>query len=245
MRRPPPPLLLVLLLAAPASAAAQDGAEATPAGAPAAVARAAFVIRQGDDTVAVERFTRRAGQLEGDRVVRVPRTSVTHYVATLAADGSVVRFESSTRPGARLDEPPTRAATISIAGDTSVVTVRAGDSTRTTRIVTHRMATPIIGFSYALYEQVVRHAVATGRDSLPVDLIFSASPDPIETWVRRLSADSAVIGFFGEPARVRIDREGNIQELVGMQATQRLVVTRAPAVDVDSLARAFAAAEPQ
>jgi hypothetical protein len=243
MRRSP--IALSMLLAMPASAAAQAGVRATPASAAPGTTTAAFVIRQGDDTVAIERFTRQAGRLEGDRVVRIPRTAVTHYVATLAPDGTVMRFESATRSGGELDRPAVRSATIAFAGDTSVVTARTGDSTRTTRIPARRLATPIIGFSYALYEQVVRHAVATGRDSLAVDLIFSASPDPIETWVRRIAADSAVIGFFGEPARVRIDRDGNIQELRGVQSAQQLVVTRIPTADIDSLARAFAAGDPE
>ena len=241
MRRSPTPLLLVLVLllaVTPAPAVAQAGVAGSPAA-------AAFLIRQGDDTVAIERFTRHADRLEGDRLVRVPRTAVTHYVATLSADGAVTRFESSTRSAAELGQPAARSATIAIGRDSSVVTVRSGDSTHTSRIVNRRLATPIIGFSYALYEQVVRHAVATGRDSLPVDLIFSASPEPIETWVRRIAADSVVLGFFGEPARVSIDRDGNIQELRGMQSTQQLVVTRIPSPDIDSLARAFAAHDPE
>lgn len=233
-------LLVPLLLAAPASALAQG----TPAGG-GAPAGAAFVVMLGADTVAVERFTRTAARLEGERVVRFPRTSVTHYVATLAPDGSIVRFESSTRPGSGLDRPPARTASIEIGADTSVVTVRSGDSTHTSRILTRRLATPIIGFSYALYEQVLRHAVATGQDSVAVDLISSASPNPIETWVRRTAADSAVIGFVGEPARAHIGPDGAIRELRGVQTTRALVVTRTDTADIEALARDFASREPR
>jgi hypothetical protein len=48
-----------------------------------------FVTRLGSDTLAVERFTRTANRLEGERVLRVPRTALIRYVATLGKDGRV------------------------------------------------------------------------------------------------------------------------------------------------------------
>src|SRR3954469_17113416 len=56
-----------------------------------AVAQApSYIVTQlGNDTVAVERYTRGANKLEGDLVLRYPRVRTIHYVADLAPNGSI------------------------------------------------------------------------------------------------------------------------------------------------------------
>jgi hypothetical protein len=79
---------------------------------------AGFITRLGSDTIAVERFTRTSNKLEGDLLVRSPRTRVAHYVATLGPDGTVTRFELSSRfPGNPTATPMGGVATY--AGDTA------------------------------------------------------------------------------------------------------------------------------
>src|SRR3712207_2079022 len=52
----------------------------------------AFLVRLGDDTVAVERYTRTADRLEGDVVNRSP-ARIAHYVVMLGPAGLPTRAE--------------------------------------------------------------------------------------------------------------------------------------------------------
>ena len=73
--------------------------------------RGGFIVRLGNDTVAVERFSRTRTQLEGDVVSRSPQNRIVHYVATLGPTGRITRFESAMHPGAAgLAGPRSRAA---------------------------------------------------------------------------------------------------------------------------------------
>src|SRR5262249_4706736 len=58
--------------------------------------QSAFVIRLGRDTSAVERFTMTPTRIEGEGVVRQPRTTVRRFTIDLAADGRVTHAEVST-----------------------------------------------------------------------------------------------------------------------------------------------------
>src|SRR5216110_3509798 len=64
---------------------------ATPTGLPAQSGQ--FLVRLGRDTLAIERYTRTADRLEGEQVVRSPRTVHRLYTATFGPGGVVERFE--------------------------------------------------------------------------------------------------------------------------------------------------------
>lgn len=74
-------LLTTALLAAATALAAQS--------------RAAFIVRIGTDTVAVEQFERSTTGITGTCVVRTPRTVVRDYTITFGPDGSAARFVSA------------------------------------------------------------------------------------------------------------------------------------------------------
>jgi hypothetical protein len=141
--------------------------------------KAGFVSRLGTDTLAVERYSRTATKIEGDVVSPIPRATITHYVATLDAKGTVVKFELSTRaPSAAPDAPPLleRMSTVS----DSVVTTevrRNGrrDTVNSSRTVVRPGAVPAVGNSNVFYEQMILQSRASKADSIPMDL-FSAGP---------------------------------------------------------------------
>src|ERR1700720_1000211 len=62
------------------------------AGPLAAQAPAYIVTPLGTDTVAIERYTRSPGKLEGDFVVRNPRVQTFHYAADLGPRGQLKTF---------------------------------------------------------------------------------------------------------------------------------------------------------
>ena len=84
--------------------------------------RGGFIVRLGNDTVAVERFSRTRTQLEGDVVSRSPRTTIVHYVATLGPTGRITRFESAMHAGATgLAGAPLQSSVVTMVGYTAVV----------------------------------------------------------------------------------------------------------------------------
>jgi hypothetical protein len=196
-------------------------------------------VRLGRDTVAVERFTRSATRLEGERLLRYPRTALVHYSATLGSDGAITRFESASVP---LPNDSSRGSSTVIFGMDSVrVTLSSGDSTRAYAMnpaVTE--ASVYLPFSFALYEQLVRRTIGRGADSALAELVFPGVFNPLPTSVRRIAPDSIAIDFFGAPMLARIDRTGRILGLDASSTTQKVTVKRERGADVPALARAFA-----
>src|SRR5437762_6605795 len=70
-------------------------------------APAYIVTRLGVDTVAIERYTRTNGKLEGDLLQRYPRVRTIHYIADLGPQGQIKSLTTSVRrPGADASAPP-------------------------------------------------------------------------------------------------------------------------------------------
>ena len=86
---------VVLLLLTAAQLAAQSPAPAY------------IVTRLGVDTVAIERYARSNGKIEGDLVLKFPRIRTFHYVAELNPRGEVKSLTTVVRrPGADPKAPP-------------------------------------------------------------------------------------------------------------------------------------------
>src|SRR2546428_4850599 len=127
-----------------------------------------FLVRLGRDTLAIERYTRTADRLEGEQVVRSPRTVHRLYTTTFGPGGAVERFELVTRNVSGGPGPLERKATATFSGDTAVMTIPRGDSTVTMRVKTGPGALPYIGQLYALVEEVARRARTAGTDRYTV-----------------------------------------------------------------------------
>jgi hypothetical protein len=203
---------------------------------------AAFIVRLGTDTVAVERFTRTSDHLEGDIVLRTPNTRIGHYVVTLGPGGLPVRAEYSLRrpDGSAVANAP-RSASLTFGSDT-VVSVVTLDTAVTRRIVA-RGGFPFVGNSFAIAELVLRHLVASGRDSADVPMLSFGAQRPNVFPIKVVGADSARIHWFGGVQRARIDRAGRILDVDASATTVKVRVDRLPNADIPAIASAFAAAE--
>ncbi len=204
----------------------------------------AFLSRLGRDTVAVEQVTRSPGRLEGRTVERAPRVATRHYIAELAPDGAVRRFEQTIRianpaPGA----PREQHVTVEFGGDSLAVTIRAGDSTRSLKLAAVGSPIPWILYAYGTYELIFASARRRGGDSVSITTYSPGARGTANNFVRRVGTDSLVLGFFGDPVKARVDREGRLLGLSGEQTTIKVRVERLPSADVEAIARAFAATE--
>jgi hypothetical protein len=202
----------------------------------------AFIVRLGNDTVAVERYTRTADRLEGDIVSRSP-ARIAHYVVALGPNGMPTRADLTVRrpDGSTLPNQP-QSASLTFATDTVVSTVMR--DTAVTRRVAARNAIPAVPLSFALVELGLRNLVASGRDSGEVVALTFGAPSASVFPTKILRPDAARITWFGgSPQHVRIDRGGRILSLDATATTFKVKVDRLPNADIAGLASAFAAAE--
>src|SRR5438309_2732978 len=139
--------LATLSLAIPAALAAQTGQ---------------FVVRLGNDTLAIEQYTRTADRRQGEQVLRSPRTVHHLYSATFGLGGAIARFEPVTHNVSGGPGPAETRAAAEFTGDSAVVTVPRRDSTVTLRVKAGPGAVPFIGQGFGLIEEVTRRARASG-----------------------------------------------------------------------------------
>jgi hypothetical protein len=232
----------VVVLTIAAAACGRPAVETAPGVAVTGPETGAFIVRLGDDTVAVERYTRTADRIEGDIVNRSP-ARIAHYVVTLGPTGTPTRADLTIR---RPDGSPVpnqvRSASLTFAADT-VVSVVTRD-TAVTRRIAARGAIPGVTFSYALVEHGLRNLVASDRDSADVVMLSFGAPTASVFPTKILRDDAARITWFGGlPQHVRTDRAGRILSLDATATTFKVKVDRLPNADIEGLANAFAAAE--
>lgn len=218
---------LLALTAAPAAAQSTGG----------------FVTMLGRDTIAMESYSWSANEFRGTRIARTPNVNVADYTATLGPDGRVTKFEYSMRPGSALQQQPaTERGTITFRGDSIAVAVQRGEQTRNFMTVSTMSTFPMIPFTYALYNPVVRHARTAGRDSANYGLLFPAAVNPMASWVARHGRDSVTIGFFGSPLLASISPAG-LTGISGAMTTQAVEVRPISSPDMERAEREWAQAQ--
>ena len=218
--------LLIAALAIPTGLPAQSGQ---------------FLVRLGRDTLAIERYTRTADRLEGEQVVRSPRTVHRLYTATFGPGGAVERFELITHNVSGGPGPLERKAAVIFSGDTVVMTIPRGDSTVTMRVKTGPGALPYVGQLYALVEEVARRARVAATDRYTVTMLPLGTNEPWSVEVNRIGADSLTIqlGPIG-PLRMRVDDRGTLLGISGAGSTMQVTVERVQGLDFAALGKSFA-----
>src|SRR5947208_10967848 len=163
-------LRAVLALPAPAALAAQTGQ---------------FVVRLGRDTLAIEQYTRTADRLQGEQVVRAPRTVHRLYTVTFGPSGAAERFELVTHNVSGAPGPAETKATATFQGDSAVSTLTRSDSTRTVRAPVGAGALPYLGQSVGLGEEGAPPPPAPGRHRYTLSLAVPGDPEPMPGAVPR------------------------------------------------------------
>jgi hypothetical protein len=219
---------LLLLLAACAPAASP-----VPAG-----ESGAYVVTFGPDTVALERYTRTADRLTGEMVSRIPRTVVSRYDARLNPDGSVSSLRTELRLlGAENPPPPITFSDDFAAG--AITETPATGAPR--RIATPGTALPDLGYSVALREQWIRHAMRAQRGGTARFYLFPVREDSVVAVQVRTGGDSIRITSIDGEISARVDRRGRLLHWDGLRSTDKFVAARVAAVDLEARAADFAA----
>ncbi len=208
---------LLFLLCLPAILAAQAPAE--PAG---------FVLRIGDDTVAVERFLRTGTSLSGR--LNAKGQPEFRYSASLGPDFAVDSMNIEVYPpGAAPDAKPLQEAKIVMRGDS--VFIRNNGGAR--NFQSQAGALPLLNNSFAITELFTQRARAHG-DSIDIPAFALSGGITLPLTIRPLANDSLLLTVANQPHRLQVDAAGRI--LGGGVPTARLVVTRVDGAAVSKLA---------
>jgi hypothetical protein len=202
-----------------------------------------FVVRLGNDTLSVERYTRTATEIKGEQVIRVPRAAHRLYTITLAPDGSVQRFELVTHNITGEPGPAETRATAEWQGDSVVTRTPGRDSVVTRRIGGVKGAPPYVLHVYGLMEQIGRQARAAASDSFSIPAVTLGQAQPWVMTVRRLPGDTIWVRFSNGlgPFKFTLDAGGNLTGLTGKGSTVQVEVQKVASFDMAAMGPAFAA----
>src|SRR5260370_2045624 len=85
-----------------------------------------FVVRLGKDTIAIEQYVRTADRLQGEQVLRSPRTVHRLYTASFGPGGALERYELVTHNVSGAPGPAETRAVAELGGATASVTLPQG-----------------------------------------------------------------------------------------------------------------------
>ncbi|HEX2204706.1 MAG TPA: DUF2911 domain-containing protein [Longimicrobium sp.] len=234
----PRPVLIAsaLLALAPALAPAPAAAQRADS--------AALVTVLGRDTLAIERWVRAGDRVTADVAVRSPRTTLRRYVLELGADGAMRSFEERTFDPAAPERGPIRTERVEAAGAGWARTVATADSTRTATVDGPAAALPFVDLVHWPYELVTTRAVRAGARAGEATQPLLAGGRVLPFRVRWPGPTSVELTH---PLRgtmtAETDAAGRLLRLDAAQTTRKVVVTRAPWMEIDARARAWAAAD--
>lgn len=191
---------------------------------------AGFVVLRGQDTIAVEKFTRTPSHLEGELIDRLQFFRQT-YSGDIAGDKSISKMVVELRKaGADPKALPMQRVSMTFHGDTVIAQVGTGTAVQTQRLRTAASAVPYINLSFALTEQALRHARSLGTKNVPLFVVNGGQT--VYASLASASADSTSITIGGTELRVLLDAGGRL--LGGVVPSQVLSVQRVGRVNTSA-----------
>ena len=206
----------------------------------------AYVLRLGNDTLAIDQYTRVGERIQGTLVTHLPRTIVTRYEVTLSATtgmASLLEYNTRLPSGATVPSgalAPLRSVTITFGRD-SAVRRDQRDTVVTARAFAPNTF-PYINYSIAFFQLPVSALRAAGRDSAAWS-IYTGGRSTTAMTVKRTGANRYSVDIGGFPFAVVTDGRGVIQSVDGARTTQHFVATRQNSIDIPGLAAAWAQRE--
>lgn len=202
-----------------------------------------FVVRLGQDTTAVEHYTRSAARVEVDQVGRAPRVLRRHFTYDYAKGALTQMSMVVTPPGAAA---PTQTVEVTMGADSLRMQTRSGSGPPT------RLSVPMVpgmlvvpGSSpWASYEGLLMTFVTGKADSLRTTMYFLGAGNADWLSLHRLGPDSVSI-FNGHQDQFHacVDKTGRLLGVLPIAGTGKVSVERVASLDVAALAASFAARE--
>jgi hypothetical protein len=224
-----PGLALVLMLSAPMAFADDSGQ---------------FVVRLGQDTTSIERYTRTANRLEVDQVGRAPRLLQRHFTYDYDKNGALTHLTMVvTPPNAAA---PTQTIDATFDKDSARVKTQNGTSPATTAAYGVPAGTLVLVLSapWSIYESAIMRLAKSKGDSLRTTMYVVGAPNTYWLSLHRIGRDS--VRIFNERMdeyHVRMDKTGHILGVTPIAGTAKVGVERVGSLDMAGLTASFAARE--
>lgn len=216
-----------------------------------------FVARLGNDTVSIERVSRRGDEITSDEVDRFPRVRRRHTTMRLAADGTIKHLEMDIRTPSEPSNERERHVTADVSGDSVHITKHDSTGTKKYAFATGGALTmPHLPQMYSLtdlyFGAALRRAVAPG-DSVTlrqyyIDREFDRFP--LHSGVVHLLAPNKAeihhdwLAGYGDAT---FDSLHHMLTYNGARSTYKVAVTRLTTAselpDIEAIGERFAALE--
>ncbi|MES2177419.1 MAG: alpha/beta fold hydrolase [Gemmatimonadota bacterium] len=183
--------------------------------------RAVFVVRIGNDTLAVENAMFSSTRIDAVLLLKSPMGRITQKLE-LTPTGSVARSAIAFGRGVQGDSAMQSTA-LSVTGDSAAVHVEMGPMKADNRIGIPKRTVPFTNLSGTSLELILRMSRAIGGDTAQVPIIVGPG-QLLTATVIAVGSDSAVVVIGGVPLRTRTDKAGHF--LGATVPSQRLNIDR-------------------
>lgn len=213
------------------------------AAAPLAAQNGSYLVRLGNDTLAVEKFTRTATRLEGEMATHVPRAGLRRYAYEYDAGGAPRRAELTMLRPDNPTAPPMQTTVVTFTAESAFV-----ETHRDTAVIRRRVGLPhangVLAMGpYAAWEVLASRVLRSAGDSITYDVygVGSTSTVPISAW--RIGRDSVGFRTPWDVYHARVERDGRILGSVPQGGTTQFAITRLGDVDPRAVAARWSSAE--
>jgi hypothetical protein len=214
-----------------------------------AVHTGAFITTLGNETIAVESYTRSSAKLEGDIVLRVPGTTRYHYKLTFAKDGSVKTSEFVIKPLGVPGVDENRRLVLEFGGDSvRLVSIVRGELQTASRPSFQSPNVVFLGGyassfglygSFGMYEHLLTR-VPVSATTTPMEAMAADTGKTTTRLVKRPTPTEADIDYFKMAwMRVKLDDSGRILSADSTATTERTLTKRVEFTDIDRLEKEF------
>ncbi|HEX5725203.1 MAG TPA: DUF2911 domain-containing protein [Longimicrobiaceae bacterium] len=212
---------------------------AAPAQAQVPADSGALVTVLGNDTLALERWIVRPGEIVAEVVVRAPRTTFRRYRMEIAPGGPMRRFSEETFDPTAADGRPLRVEVFEAAEGGWRRTVTEADSTRTAQVQAPATALPFVDLVHWPFEVAVQRLAA---DSATQPLLSGGRAQPF-TLERTAPGEVTITHPNRGPSVARVDAAGRLLSLDAAQTTRKVRVSRVAWMELESVGRRWAEAD--
>ncbi|MBK6825677.1 MAG: DUF2911 domain-containing protein [Chitinophagaceae bacterium] len=182
-----------------------------------------YIFKIGEDSIALQHYTREKTIVEGEIISRFPRVMLTTFRYTLNPNGFIQKFEyRSSYPGVS-DAIMERQVAIE---DTIVSQEmkRSGkrDSIFSGTFIVQRGAVPSMDNDVSLFEQMLRQALKEGKDSI---MIQRFTNQPSKSYIKKVKDGEFETKVFFFPVRIRVNNNGHLSEVDATATTIKTIAT--------------------
>lgn len=180
---------------------------------------AGFIVMVGNDTIAVESFTRTAARVTGELSTRGMGPRLTYLLDLANGAARSIRLAAY---GSARDTAAIQTAELVFRGDSAIGEVKASGKTVPQRFQTTPGAFPFVNLSFSLLEPALAHARATHINTIPLFALAGGQTFPAT--IKWVGTDSVIATVGGVDLRLRVDQQSNI--LGGGVAAQNMHLVR-------------------